>query len=474
MTSLTASVVTTVSTKAHGGGVYFNERGVRPMGRGGAFVAGADDLGAIYYNPAGLVHASRQVMVEAGFVLMDTEFTRVARIPQVDPNTGEFTGQSWNRTYPKAKGTSHVLPAPTLAVSYDFGIEGAAFALGVWTPYAGLNGYDHVVAGEPNPGRYMMLDLKGSILVVPGVWAAYKILPQLSVGAGFEMMVGQIKAQAAVNGCLPDRWMCPHEAADYDFLARMNMGPVLAPSGNFGVQFDPHKNVRVGLAFQLPFHIDVATRPEGRIPSAAVFEKAYQDGDEARTEMYFPWSARVGVEARWPGTRVELAFVYDAWSMHDKVTITPKDIVYRDVLTLKDEYRVTPQSVPRGFRDTWSLRLGGEKSFDVGSYKIDARAGVMYERSAIPPEYLTTITIDLDKVVVGLGGSFHLSPSWRFDCMVARTFTSPVDVSPEEAKYELPSPVRANPTPPESRDYVNAGRYKASSTVLGVGFAANY
>ena len=38
---------------AHAGGLYYADRGVRPLGRAGAFVAGADDPGAITYNPAG-------------------------------------------------------------------------------------------------------------------------------------------------------------------------------------------------------------------------------------------------------------------------------------------------------------------------------------------------------------------------------------------------------------------------------------
>ncbi|HEX4513004.1 MAG TPA: hypothetical protein VH054_05690, partial [Polyangiaceae bacterium] len=46
-----------VSPAAHAGGLYFSDRGVRPLARGGAFVAGADDLGAMWYNPAGLVDA---------------------------------------------------------------------------------------------------------------------------------------------------------------------------------------------------------------------------------------------------------------------------------------------------------------------------------------------------------------------------------------------------------------------------------
>ncbi len=46
---------------AHAAGLYFSERGVRPLARGGAFTAGADDLGAIWYNPAGVYDAGPQL-----------------------------------------------------------------------------------------------------------------------------------------------------------------------------------------------------------------------------------------------------------------------------------------------------------------------------------------------------------------------------------------------------------------------------
>ena len=42
---------------ADAGGLYYADRGVRPLGRAGAFVAGADDPGAITYNPAGMFDA---------------------------------------------------------------------------------------------------------------------------------------------------------------------------------------------------------------------------------------------------------------------------------------------------------------------------------------------------------------------------------------------------------------------------------
>src|SRR5205814_4654165 len=49
---------------AHGAGLYFSDRGVRPLARGGAFVAGADDLGAVWYNPAGLADAGTTLFAD--------------------------------------------------------------------------------------------------------------------------------------------------------------------------------------------------------------------------------------------------------------------------------------------------------------------------------------------------------------------------------------------------------------------------
>ncbi len=456
------------------GGLYFTDRGVRPLGRGGAFVAGADDLGAIFYNPAGIVDARKQILADVGFVLLHTEYTRTARVRQVDPNTGQPTGQSWDRTFSTAKGSSQILPIPTLALSHDFGIDNAAFAVGMWAPYAAGARYEGKVDGDPNPGRYMLLNLDGSALAVPGIWGAYKLAPWFSVGLGFEMLLGKYRSESVMNACLPDRWMCAPEAPDYDAATKLEVGPIFAPSGNLGILLDPHPNIRIGISYQLPFRVDAPATTQVRVPSAAVFQDAYQQGDQAQVQMDFPWVARVGVEGRWPRFRGEVAWVYEAWSLHDEIRITPDDIVLRDVLTFPDEYRITPQTIVRNFQDTWSLRVGGETYFDIGSYQLDLRGGVMYEKSAVPREYLSTLTIDLDKIVVGLGGGIHVGKNWRFDWVIARTFTTAVDVSTEEAKFEMLTPVRANKPDPELRDYVNAGRYEANATVLGLGLAVDY
>src|SRR5204862_8256560 len=73
---LLAAALTLASAEAHAAGLYFSDRGVRPMGRAGAFVAGADDLGAIWYNPAGLADAGSSVLVDFSWLRFDTDYTR--------------------------------------------------------------------------------------------------------------------------------------------------------------------------------------------------------------------------------------------------------------------------------------------------------------------------------------------------------------------------------------------------------------
>ena len=59
-----------VPSKASAGGFYLMDRGVRAGGRGGAFVAGADDPESLYYNPAGLRYSGRQLLFDAALPLM--------------------------------------------------------------------------------------------------------------------------------------------------------------------------------------------------------------------------------------------------------------------------------------------------------------------------------------------------------------------------------------------------------------------
>ncbi len=67
-------------------------------------------------------------------------------------------------------------------------------------------------------------------------------------------------------------------------------------------------------------------------------------------------------------------------------------------------YSVGELPVPTHLRDTWSLRLGGER--DVVRDRLTLRSGVFYERAAISPRWLSASNFDLDKI--GLAGGAHV------------------------------------------------------------------
>src|ERR1700733_10101727 len=96
---------------AHAAGIYVTDRGVRPLGRGGAFVAGADDLGALWDNPAGIAGAGGSILVDASWLNFSSDYTRRT---QVVSSSGAVSVD----TFPTTHGTSPVLPIPTLGGSY--------------------------------------------------------------------------------------------------------------------------------------------------------------------------------------------------------------------------------------------------------------------------------------------------------------------------------------------------------------------
>ena len=99
---------------ARAAGLYFSDRGVRPLGRGGAFVAGADDLGAVWYNPAGVADAPSSLLFDAAWLHYTSDFTRQAQ-------TTSATGTTFVETFPSVEGTAAPIPIPTIAGSFRFG-----------------------------------------------------------------------------------------------------------------------------------------------------------------------------------------------------------------------------------------------------------------------------------------------------------------------------------------------------------------
>lgn len=464
-----AMAVLSLAGPSRAAGLYYADRGVRPLGRGGAFIAGADDPGAIAYNPAGLFEAGGQILVDGSWVNFSSDYTRQALIRQVDPNTGEETA-TYVKTYAPVQGTTPFLPIPTIAAAFRVHPKWVVGA-GVWAPYAALTSYPDAVQGpagpEPAPQRYSLLSLDGSALALLGVGVAHEPMEGVRIGATVGMLTGIFRNTIYVSGCVPERFICAPEDPDWDILAELNAGPIFAPTGQIGAIYVPDPKWRFGASFHLPIWVRSGATVRARMPRAAVFETARQDGEDADINFELPWSIKVGVEARLiENLRVELGGTYDRWGMHDTIDVDPDGASIKNLAGFPETYYVPSISLERGFQDSFSVRLGGEYGIPLGAVDITARAGISFDSSAIPAERLSVLTMDGPKLTPSLGVSVHVG-AFRFDATYAHVFTPEITVDPAQAKVALLTPVKANP--PENPTYINGGVYNARANIVGLG-----
>jgi long-chain fatty acid transport protein len=459
--SIAACATLAGARDARAAGLYFSDRGVRPMGRAGAFVAGADDVGAIWYNPAGLADAGTSFLADFSWLRFSLEYTRQLQVVDAQGALQRFDS-------PTVEGTAPILPLPTIAGSYAFGSQKQfTLAAGIIAPYLALASYPPTVGnGQPSPARYALGSFSGSIAAIPGVWLAYEPIPEVRVGAGVLALVGSFQSTITFNANPADRILGAPEQPEYDANAQLQIAPIFAPSANGGVTIVPAKQLRVGLSGQLPMIISAPATIKMQMPSSSIFDNAHQDGDEAHVHIALPAILRAGVEVR-PSddVRVELAYVREFWSIQSSVDITPKNMNLDGVTGMPPQVKIPFISMPRGFQDAHSLRGGGEIHYTLGSYHVATRAGVSYETSAVPPEYLSLSSLDFDKWLVSFGGSLYVGPHWRFDGVFAHTFINAVYVDPATAKVPRVNPLNGNaPFEP-----INGGTYKAAADLIGVG-----
>jgi long-chain fatty acid transport protein len=445
-------------------GLYFTDRGVRPMGRAGAFVAGADDLGAVWYNPAGLADAGDSVLVDASWLQFDVRYTQVQRVVNAD-NVVTYP------TSPTVQGSNPFLPLPTVAWSYVVDRQKRfTIAGGVLAPYIALPSYPSTVEYSygpgPSPARYSLSSFNGSVVALPGAWIAYKPIEELRFGLGMMALLGWLQTGLTFSACPEDRLLCAPEQPEYDAQAQLRVGPIFAPTLDAGVTWVPSKYVRVGASGQLPMVINSEATFKVRLPTAAEFDDASMDGDKAHVRIVLPAIARAGVEVRpVDGLRVEAAWVHEFWSGQQTVQAVPEGVSIDGVTGLPPKLAVPPLTIPRDFQDSDSFRLGGEYHFVAGGTGFDARAGVAYETTAIPSSYVSLSSLDFDKWILSFGGSVYLGKHWRFDAVLAHVFVQPLSVDPNTARIATVNPLPGN-APPQ---YVNGGQYDVSSNVIGVG-----
>jgi long-chain fatty acid transport protein len=444
---------------AHASGLYFSERGVRPLGRGGAFVAGADDLHSVWYNPAGLADAGDSFLLDLSWLNYNASFTRQTQVVDAGGTRRTFE-------YPTVDGSTPILPIPTIGGTYQFRKEWT-FAAAAFAPYTAITSWPDTVNGQPSPARYSLLTLDGSALIGLGVFVSYKPIEQIRFGLGLDALVGTFASRVMFSASPADRLLAAPEDPSYDTLSQLTVGPIFAPSVAMGSTIIPSKYLRFGISGHLPYWVSAPAHVKTRLPTAPEFDNAKQVGDGAHVNFRLPPIFRIGAEVRpTEQLRIEAAYVMEFWSMHDTIDVTPTDLTLVGVTGFPSPFPVAKISIPRNFSNASSFRLGGEYHIPFKTWALDARLGFNFDQGGIPRAYLSPLTVDVDKVTIAAGVGINVGAHWRFDAVYARVVGFDTTVDPAEAQVPRINPVHGNPTPVEA---INGGKYSAGANVLGVG-----
>lgn len=466
--------------------MFVTPHGARPLARGGAFVAGADDLNGIYYNPAAIASPALaggaggwSILADGGLVLQSVTYTREEngiQRPAVSADGGVLFGAP--------------LVIPQLAFSRRFaarpwGTLSAGF--GLWIPYTGLPRYpepsyqsemDLQAVPDRAPQRYALVGLhdgniaRSTILAVlnPAIGASL-FNDKLQVGLGPQLMLVYFRSALMLSGCT--NVMCRPEQVDFDTYV-VAQAFAMTPSFNLGATYRALSWLQLGVAFQFPFYVrSLVGTVDTRLPTNEFFNGASVKGRDASLSLNLPLSLRAGVEFRAlrDKLRVELAYTLEAWSQQEDITFTPQGITIEDVKGV-GVYALGPISLQRRMQDTHSIHLGAE--FSALRY-LTVRAGGMFETNSTPDSTVTVLTPDNHKGLVALGLAVpnvrFLSATWRFDVSYGHVIQPDRVVASADSRVFPANPIRPTADFSAAVGGIGGGLYQVSYDLLAVGIS---
>ncbi len=445
-----------LASVAHAGGYYFSDIGVRAFSRGGAFVAGADDLTALYYNPAALTRLDRgTVTLNVAGVDQAISFDRL-----------DYPGEAADGSDLITDPVTNEAPAyaiPHLGVSHTFGLPNTTFAFGFYPPYAPDVSYP-----DDGPQRYSLVDTL-VIQTVTGPSVAHRVLPWLSVGVGVTWNVLIVEQDLNITLSTND----DRELSDFDVGFHMEGTDMKGFGWNAGVLIEPPDGRFAIGAMLLP---PIAFHTKGRM-EADFSENFYYDDfiasetasdEDISLSVTMPTILKTGALFR-PTDRIEIeaGFFWENWSAVEDLVVTDMDMTIEttdgNLAGVEDVVITDDVVLPVGYNDVWSVRLGGE--VDLGEQAV-LRTGVLYEIAAIPDATLSPSGGDSNKLGIGLGGSWRVTPSLSLDLGAYRAQYFRREIRDSEA-YQI----AVDPFTGEVQDgrVVGDGDYESSLLIGGGG-----
>ena len=478
-----------IPTAAHAGAFYLPDPGIVAQGRGGAYVATADELTGAFYNPAGLHQIDGlYIYMGAGWALADLEFQRSGGRGMYkpfrdgeDPSDPDDIEAMLARPFDPVvnDGTSFI---PEVGVAFGFEKPDLTIGFAWYAPYAMPNQWP-----EDGPQRYASV-WSSSWQLHYSLFVSARLTPWLAVGmTGGVILLRSRQAVKATAHVLADQsvgLVHNDENPLYDIDIFIDAWQHGKPWFNAGVMVTPAPWIRIGLGFSPGFRM----RADAELTMNASIE-VWEDvallidtGDEIQLEADLPPIIRGGV-ALIPrdGLEFELDVHAELWS---RVGSTVLSDVGVDLTDLNDQIAALAPSfsdeiaaalgegvgdewagpdgngvvdVPRSFRDTVSVRFGAEARLQPW---LRVRGGCLFENGSVLPNQHSPSNPDVDKFALSLGVSVG-PPGLDLHLAWTHFFRATVDVrNGTDHQFTALSGIEANNT--------NDGTYRSSADIIGL------
>lgn len=413
-------VIIAFSTVSFGAGFQVPEQGVASMGMGMGFIGKADDLSAVYHNPAGLTQLKgNHVYGGLAGISATASYSRPG-----------FTTQD---------NKSDIIPVPLIAFSTDFGerMKNVVVALAVNAPFGLRNEYD---AGGPQ--RYLTTEISLKTIYV-GPYVGWQVHPKVSLGAGFQYVYASGKIGQKINygGRLNPAL---NENASYDGTLELYDANDTGLAANFGILITPTERLQVGATWRSGIDINVKGDVRLTIPDAVtqltggLIQSVDVDG---KTTVSLPQVFGLGIAYQLSEGFTVIADVNRiTWNVY-------KDLDFDfepDVAYLPD----TPN--PRNWENTTAVRFGAELQL---SDSLAVRTGYLFDQSPIPDNTLGPELPTGDRHGLTFGFGYQWGNA-TLDFAYAHLFIKDRDVG---ISLRDPQPL---------------GNYKSSANIFG--FSLNY
>jgi long-chain fatty acid transport protein len=415
--ALAAAALVLVPRVARGGGMETGDNGGEAMGRGGAFVAKADNPAAVNYNPAGFAKLRGwHLAVSANAFYSQLDFQRTGdRLASSTGGDGSFPMVSNSKPW-------FVVPMHMMLTT-DFGyFDRLTFAAGFYGPSVASHEFGSTVGGQAAPQRFDMLSM-GGLIMFPTVGIAYHVHEMLDIGVTFQAVVTsvQTKTIATVSAACAQA-----EDPGCDVNLDVNAQSYFAPTGSVGLLFRPTRSIELGSLVRFPSSSTLEGKAKVSFGDKVKdleshFQYKMLEPAEPNVKLNndYPWMFRLGARYVWwrgdeEKADIELDFIYEAWSKVSKRT------VQIDATSLGAPLKA--MEMDSKLADTFAVRAGGAYNFRLGrDWRMTARAGAFGETQTnkVSDTSLQNLAGPKFGVSAGLGLTWK---NYRLDVAYAHVF----------------------------------------------------